>query len=206
MLAAQEGRIRNTSTTPLTVCFRKAKLSSFGRITNLPGSLAGGKALATTYFSNDMVATQSQNGVTNSFELDAMLRQRQRLQAGGLEGTEVFHYAGPSDSPSWTQRGSTWTRSIGGIGGELTAVQESGKEIELQLTNLHGDVSATAALSPTATELKATFRFDEFGNPTGGSAGRYGWLGGKQRRTELSSGVIQMGVRSYAPSLGAYRS
>lgn len=176
----------------------------FGRITSLPGALAGGKALSTEYFSNDMVATQSQNGVTNSFELDAMLRQRQRLQAGGLEGVEVFHYAGPGDSPSWTQRGSAWTRSIAGVGGELAAIQESGEEVELQLTNLHGDVTAKAALSPTATELKATLRFDEFGNPTGGSAGRFGWLGGKQRRTELPSGVIQMGVRSYVPAIGRF--
>ena len=179
---------------------------SYGRITNLPAEFAGGKALSTTYFSNDMVATQSQNGVTNTFQLDAALRQRQRLQAGGLEGTEVFHYAGPGDSPTWTQRGSTWTRSIAGIGGELAAIQESGKEVELQLTNLHGDVVATAALSPTVTELKGTFSFDEFGNPTGGSAGRYGWLGGKQRRTELASGVVQMGVRSYVPSLGRFLS
>ncbi len=178
----------------------------FGRITNLPAGLAGGKALATTYFSNDMVATQSQNGVTNTFQLDAMLRQRQRLQAGGLEGTEVFHYAGPGDSPTWTQRGSAWTRSIVGIGGELAAIRENGKEAQLQLTNLHGDVAATAALNPAVTELKGTFRFDEFGNPTGGSAGRFGWLGGKQRRTELSSGVIQMGARSYVSGLGRFLS
>jgi RHS repeat-associated protein len=177
---------------------------NFGRITSLPGTYAGGKTLETSYFANDLVATQSQGGVSNSYELDATLRYRSRLQAGGLEGLEVFHYAGASDSPTWTQRGSTWTRSIGGIGGELAAIQESGKEVELQLTNLHGDVSAIAALSPTATELKASFRFDEFGNPTGGSAGRFGWLGGKQRRTELSSGVIQMGVRSYIPQLGRF--
>jgi hypothetical protein len=177
---------------------------SQGRITNLPAGLAGGKALSTSYFANDMVATQTQNGVTNTFQLDATLRQRQRLQAGGLEGTEVFHYAGPGDSLAWTQRGSAWTRSIVGIGGELVGIQESGKEVELQLTNLHGDVSAVAALRPTATELKATFRFDEFGNPVGGSAGRFGWLGGKQRRTELPSGVIQMGARSYVPSLGRF--
>jgi RHS repeat-associated protein len=178
----------------------------FGRITSLPGAYAGGKTLTTTYFANDMVATQSQNGVTNTFQLDATLRQRQRLQAGGLEATEVFHYAGPGDSPAWTQRGTTWTRSIVGIGGELVAVQESGKEVQLQLTNLHGDVSATAALSPTVTALKATFSSDEFGNPTGGSAGRFGWLGGKQRRTELTSGVIQMGARSYVPSIGRFLS
>lgn len=176
----------------------------FGRITSLPAAYAGGKTLTTTYFSTDMVASQSQNGVTNTYQLDATLRQRQRLQAGGVAGTEIFHYAGPGDAPVWTERGSTWTRSIGGIGGELAAIQESGKEVELQLTNLHGDVSATAALSPTATELKSMLRFDEFGNPTGGSAGRFGWLGGKQRRTELPSGVIQMGARSYVPSLGRF--
>ncbi|HST69903.1 MAG TPA: RHS repeat-associated core domain-containing protein [Solirubrobacterales bacterium] len=179
---------------------------SFGRITNLPANLAGGSALATTYFSNDMTATQSQNGITNSYQLDATLRHRQRVQTGGLEGTEVFHYAGPGDSLSWTERGSTWTRSIGGIGGELAAIQESGKEVELQLTNLHGGVAATAALNPAAAELKETFRSDEFGVPTKGSAGRFGWLGGKQRRTELSSGVIQMGARSYVPAIGRFLS
>lgn len=178
----------------------------FGRITNLPGSLAGGKALSTTYFCNDMVATQSQNGVTNTFQLDATLRQRQRLQAGGLEGTEVFHYAGPGDAPTWTQRGSTWTRMITGIGGELAGIKENGKELELQLTNLHGDVVAKAALNLEVTSLKATFSNDEFGNPTSGSAGRFGWLGGKQRRTELASGVIQMGKRSYVPALGRFLS
>jgi RHS repeat-associated protein len=177
---------------------------SFGRITSLAATYAGGNTLTTSYFANDMVAGQSQNGVTNSFQLDASLRQRMRLQGGGVEGTEVFHYDGASDSPAWTELGSTWTRNIVGIGGELAAIQKSGKEVELQLTNLHGDVSATAALSPIVTELKMAPRFDEFGNPTGNSAGRYGWLGGNQRRTEFASGVIQMGARSYVPSLGRF--
>jgi RHS repeat-associated protein len=177
---------------------------SWGRITSLPAEFAGGKTLTTGYFSNDLVAVQSQGGISNMFQLDATLRQRQRLQGGGLEGTEVFHYDGPSDSPAWTVRGPTWTRNITGLGGELAAVQESGKEIMLQLTDLHGDVSATAALSPEVTSLKGTFSYDEFGNPITGSAGRFGWLGGKQRRTELASGVIQMGKRSYVPALGRF--
>lgn len=177
---------------------------NFGRITGLPAGYAGGKTLTTSYFSNDMVASQSQGGVSNTFTLDASQRQRSRLQAGGLEGTEVFHYDSPGDSPAWTERGSAWTRNITGIGGELAAVQESGKEVTLQLTNLHGDASATAAVNPEATSLKGTSSYDEFGNPISGSAGRFGWLGGKQRRTELSSGVIQMGVRSYVPALGRF--
>jgi RHS repeat-associated protein len=178
---------------------------SFGRITALPGTYAGGSTLSTSYFSNDMVASQSQGGITNTFQLDAALRQRQRLQGGaGLEGTEIFHYAGASDSPAWTQRGATWTRNIAGIGGELAAVQENGGEATLQLTNLHGDVVATAASDSWVNALKKTFNYDEFGNPTSGTAGRYGWLGGKQRRTELPSGVIQMGARSYVPEIGRF--
>jgi RHS repeat-associated protein len=178
---------------------------NFGRITSLPAADAGGKTLTTSYFSNDMVASQSQNGVTNTFELDASLRQRQRVQTGGgIEGTEVFHYDGGSESPAWTERGTTWTRNIAGIGGELVAVQDSAKGTTLQLTDLHGNVVATASPSSTETKLLATFRFDEFGNPKAGEAGRYGWLGGKQRRTELPSGVIQMGARSYVPALGRF--
>jgi RHS repeat-associated protein len=180
---------------------------NFGRITTLPASDAGGKSLTTSYFATDMVATQAQNGITNSFELDASLRQRSRLQGGGgLEGNEIFHYGTAADSPAWTQRGSVWTRNIGGIEGELVALQESGKEITLPLMNLHGDVVATAAIDPAATALKGTFSYDEFGNPTSGSAGRFGWLGGMQRQTELSSGVVQMGARSYVPSIGRFLS
>jgi RHS repeat-associated protein len=178
---------------------------AFGRITSLPAGDAGGHALTTSYYSTDMVATQAQNGITNSYELDATGRQRARLQGGGgLEGTEVFHYDGPSDGVAWTERGTTWTRDITGIGGELAAIQESGGGVTFQLTDLHGDVVAAAESSPTATKLKATYRFDEFGEPESGSAGRFGWLGGKSRRTELSSGVIQMGARSYIPQLGRF--
>jgi RHS repeat-associated protein len=177
---------------------------SFGRITALPSQYAGGSALTTSYYGNEMVAGQSQGAVTNTLQLDSELRQRQRVQMGGsLEGAEVFHYAGPSDSPAWTERGSSWTRYIGGMGG-IGAIQENGKEAVLQLADLHGDIVATASLSKSATEPTATFQFDEFGNPTKGSAGRFGWLGGKQRRTELPSGVIQMGVRSYVPTIGRF--
>jgi RHS repeat-associated protein len=178
----------------------------FGRITSLPAVDAGGKALTTTYYGTDMVASQTRGSITNSYELDASLRQRSRLQGGGgLEGVEAFHYDSSSDAVAWSERGTTWIRDITGIGGELAAVQESGPAgVTLELTDLHGDVVATAEPNSTATKLKATFRYDEFGSPISGSAGRFGWLGGKTRPTELASGVIQMGVRSYVPSLGRF--
>jgi RHS repeat-associated protein len=182
---------------------------SFGRITSLPAEFAGGKAsekpLETRYFANNMVAKQTQNGVSNTFQLDSTGRQRQREQVGGVAGVEVFHSDGPGDSPSWTALGSTWSRNVAGIGGELAAVQESNGTTTFKITDLHGDVVASASSSPIATALLAEYRFDEFGDPEGsGSAGRFGWLGGKSRRTELQSGVIQMGARSYIPQLGRF--
>jgi RHS repeat-associated protein len=182
------------------------KYDSFGRITSLPGKYAGGSKLETSFYSNEMVASQSQGGLTNSYQLDSTGRPRQVVQTGTKTGTEVFHYAMASDSTAWTERSGTWTRNIGGIGGGLAAIQPSSGEISLQLTNLHGDVVATASLSSTGKGPTAKFEFDEFGNPKSGSAGRFGWLGGSKRRTELSSGVIQMGVRSYVPALGRFLS
>ncbi|HET7120213.1 MAG TPA: RHS repeat-associated core domain-containing protein [Solirubrobacterales bacterium] len=180
---------------------------NFGRITSLPAADAGGNGLTSSYFATNMVAVQSQGGVTNTFGIDASGRQRSRLQGGaGLEGTEVFHYDNPGDSPGWTERGSAWTRNIVGIGGELAAVQENGKEITLPLTNPHGDVVATAGINPEVTSLKGTFAYDEFGNPISGTGARFGWLGGIQRRTELPSGIIQMGARSYVPAIGRFLS
>jgi len=178
---------------------------NFGRITSLPAVDTGGKVLSTGYFSNDMVALQTQNGITNTYQLDGGGRQRQRLQGGGgLEGSEVFHYSDQSDSPSWTVRGASWSRNIKGIVGELVAIQDSSAGTSLQLSNLHGDIIATASTSPTVTKLTNTFQFDEYGDPVQGSAGRYGWLGSKLRRTELPSGVIQMGARSYVPQIGRF--
>jgi RHS repeat-associated protein len=177
---------------------------SFGRVTSLPAKDAGGSTLTTSFFSNNMVATQSQAGLTNSYQLDSAGRPREVKETGSKELTEVFHYAGGSDTPAWTVRGSAWTRYIGGIGGELAAVQDSATGVSLQLTDLHGNIVATASLSPTATEPTARFEFDEFGNPKSGTAGRFGWLGSKQRRTELPSGVIQMGARSYVPAMGRF--
>jgi RHS repeat-associated protein len=179
---------------------------SFSRIWKLPAKFAGGSMLETTYYNNDMVASQSQAGLTNSYQLDATGRVRQVTQTGTKTGTEIFHYSMASDSTAWTDRGSTWSRNIPGIGSGLAAIQESSGTTSLQLTNLHGDVVATASLSLSAKEPTAKFEFDEFGNPVKGSAGRYGWMGKAARRTELSSGIIQMGVRSYVPALGRFLS
>ena len=178
---------------------------SFGRITKLPGKYAGGGTLETSFFTNNMVASQTQSGVTNTYELDALGRQRQRIQTGGIKGTEIFHYDGPSDSVAWTEREGTWGRNIAGIGGGMIGIQSS-TETTLQLADMHGDIVATAGIGTGITGFSKTFQYDEFGNPKQSETPRYGWLGKGGRRTELASGVIQMGVRSYVPALGRFLS
>jgi RHS repeat-associated protein len=102
--------------------------------------------------------------------------------------------------------GSTWSRNVTGLGGELAAVQESSGTITFRLTDLHGDVVASASSNPATTELLGRYRFTEFGEALSGTGGRFGWTGGKLRRTDQLSGVIQMGVRSYIPYLGRFLS
>lgn len=187
-----------------------------GRITSLPGEYSGGGELETSYYVNDLTRSQTQDGITNTYNLDAALRQRERVRKGGSEeGTAIYHYATGSDSPAWTEElgegEPSWSRSIPALGGSLGALQKSNGEVTLQLANMHGDVVATAAVDPEATELLSAQTYDEFGNPVqgglspGGNA-EYGWLGIKSRRTQLPSGVIQMGVRSYVPALGRFLS
>jgi RHS repeat-associated protein len=177
---------------------------SLGRIMSLPAAYSGGGTLSTTYYVNDQTRSQTQDGLTNTYELDAALRQRLDTQSGSKSGTKVYHYAGGSDTPAWTQEGSAWSRSISSLGGAIGAIQKSTGETALQLADMHGDVVATAPLSPTETKLLSTQQFDEFGNPKQSGGAQYGWLGSKGRRTELPSGVIQMGVRSYVPALGRF--
>lgn len=172
----------------------------------------------TSYYVNDLTRSQSQGGVSNTYELDSALRQRERVRVGGEEegpgaeeGTAIYHYVSGSDSPSWTEEGNAWSRSIPAMGGSLGALQQSSGEITFQIADMHGDTIATADDDPEATELLSTQQFDEYGNPKqsgfleGGSA-EYGWLGSEARRTQLPSGVVQMGARSYVPALGRFLS
>jgi RHS repeat-associated protein len=177
---------------------------NYGRITSLPGSYSGGGALTTSYYTNGLVKSQTQDGLTNTYELDSTLRQRLRTQSGTQTGTEVYHYCNGSDSPAWIDRGLSWARMVPGIDGGLAATQNSTGPKLLNLVNLHGDVIGFATLNQSATKPAITFEFDEFGNPKTTVATKWGWLGSKERRTEFPSGVIQMGVRSYVPAMGRF--
>jgi hypothetical protein len=70
---------------------------NYGRIASLPASFSGGGTLTSTYYVNDLIRSQTQDGLTNTYELDAALRQRQRTRSGTQTGVEIYHYAGGSD-------------------------------------------------------------------------------------------------------------
>jgi RHS repeat-associated protein len=64
--------------------------------------------------------------------------------------------------------------------------------------------SPKAYLSETATGLASKADTSEFGVPTVTAPAQYSWLGASELPTELPSGVITMGARSYVPQIGRF--
>jgi RHS repeat-associated protein len=182
--------------------------NTFGDITSLPAEDAGGKEasenLTSTYYVDGQLQSQKQGGQTLGYNLDPEDRTRELVETGKTSADIINHYSGPGDNPVWTSNLTEWTRNIPGVTGSLSAIQNSGAAPVLQLTNLQGDIIATASLSETATELTSKTDTSEYGVPTTTTPPKYSWLGALQLPTELSSGIVTMGVRSYVPQLGRY--
>jgi RHS repeat-associated protein len=180
------------------------KYSEFGNITNVPASDAGGSELTSTFYTDNQLASETQNGQTIGYNLDPAGRTRETVMTGKRAETVVSHYAGPGSAPAWTVNTSgETTRNIGSIGG-FAAVQYGTETPVLQLSNLHGDVIATAADNETETKLLSTADTSEYGVPTTSAPPKYSWLGAAEIPTELPSGVLDMGARSYVPQLGRF--
>ena len=177
----------------------------FGNTTALPAGDAGGSELTSSYYVDDLLASQTQAGETLGYKLDPAGRALETVATGTKASAVVSHYDDPGQQPAWTEGSSgEWTREITGIDGELVAVQNDGEAPVLQLANLHHDVIATAYLSSTATALAAKADTSEYGVPTVSLPPKYSWLGADEIPTELPSGVLAMGVRSYVPQLGRF--
>ncbi len=176
----------------------------FGNVIALPGGYAGGKPLSSTYYADDSAASLSQDGVTIEYMLDPVGREREAITLGGEAEFElVSHFSGDSDSPAWTEDGSGgWTRYVGGMGG-LAAIQSSTEGIDLQISDLGGNIVATA---PTveAEGLDFLGEATEYGEPKVATPATYSWLGAAQRPVELDSGVVNMGARTYVPDIGRF--
>jgi RHS repeat-associated protein len=183
--------------------------NTFGNITALPATDVGGKEaseeLTSEYYVDDQLQSQKQNHQTLGYTLDPAGRTLETIATGEKTSDVTDHYAGPGESPAWTANTSgEWTRNIPGINGSLAAIQNNGESPVLQLANLHGDIIATAYLSETATGLASKADTSEYGVPAVSAPPKYSWLGAIELPTELPSGVIAMGARSYVPQLGRF--
>jgi len=186
-----------------------------GRVTTMPGS--GGAPVVLGYYANDLVSSQVTAGATRSWVLDAAGRfsSVSTLVAGAsAPSVATNHYDSDTDSPAWVQESAgagNVTRYVSGVDGDLAVSTTATGSRVLQLVDLHGDVTTTIPIADGATVASfaalATYTSDEYGNPTTSStAGRYEWLGAKQRPVDSLSGLILMGVRLYSPVVGRFLS
>jgi RHS repeat-associated protein len=184
---------------------------SLGRTTTIPAadtSVPAGGNLTATYHVNDLVRTLTQGTRTTTYTLDVNA-ERVRSWTDNVTGTTVTktnHYTGDSDSPAWTDEGSSIsTRVSAGLAGVAAITIVSGTTAtDWQIANLHGDLVAT--IHTTDIALTATNEATEYGQMRDNAdiGIRYAWLGTKQRAADTPTGVTLMGVRVYNPALGRF--
>ncbi len=172
----------------------------YGNVTKLPAADAEGHELTSSYYVDNAVATQTQNGVTNEYELDPEGRTRE-LISGSTKTIE--HYDGEGEAVAWSESSEKWVRNIAGIDGTLLATQTNGETPVLQLHDLQGDVVATIGDKAGETKLLSTYNGSEFGVPKAGKAPpKFAYLGSLGIESSFSSGVITYGATSYVPEIG----
>lgn len=188
---------------------------AFGRTLTVPtgdavgiGAHSGSTGTMTIgYFSNDMVASQSQGSANLTFGIDPDLNRIVTTSDGSTITTN--HYVNDTDSPTWSSTsGTQWTRNAIGPDGNLAASIDQSGTVTLELTNLHGDVVATAADSASDPSYATYSESTEYGAPRVAASAytTYGWEGAKQRSSNALGGVTLMGDRLYNPATGRFLS
>ncbi|MFG3125592.1 DNRLRE domain-containing protein [Streptomyces sp. NPDC048201] len=180
---------------------------AFGRTTTQASGATVG------YYADDLVRQQTSGTDRQTWTQDAVGRLASwttESSGGGTwtqTGTRTNHYGADGDSPSWTAEDSsgTITRDIRGIDGELDATTDASGSAVLQLSDVHGSVTAQIPLDTARPAVAQSY--DEYGNPEGDTtAARYGWLGAAQRSADSVTEAVLMGVRLYDPTAGRFLS
>jgi RHS repeat-associated protein len=157
-----------------------------GRITSAPVRGSPGARVANAYYPNDLIASQTIDGVARqSWTLDPLQRfntftsESWAVGGSGTAGwqqavTKTNHYDSDSDSPAWIAEDASLpgevTRYVDGLDGNLALQTGKIGARVLQLVDLHGDVMTTLPIRDgqstadwTALRHQAA---DEFGNAT----------------------------------------
>jgi RHS repeat-associated protein len=69
------------------------------------------------------------------------------------------------------------------------------------LPDAHGDITT---LADAEGEVASRQAYDPWGTQLSGPALEMGYLGAQQRRSDPSTGLVQMGIRPYSPALGSF--
>ncbi len=177
-------------------------------------------AIGLQYFFNDLIHTQTQGSNTRTYILDAANRLGSWTDATASTSTAVVnHYDNNGDSPAWTQTtpsggGGSWTRMVASPAGELGLIATGATGVgtattaAVQIINPHGDVFTTIpdTTNAAASTVTAANDTDEYGNTLAGGGLAYGWIGGKNRITDPTTGLVQMGIRVFNPVTGTFGS
>jgi YD repeat-containing protein len=180
---------------------------TFGNTSKLPASDTGTEhELTNTYYVDNQLETQTQNGETLIYTYDPAGRTLATHQSKP-NTTVIDHYGNTSGAVTWTSEGaSVWTRNITGLDGALTATQTSTGAITLELHDLNGNIIGTAGTSEAETKLQTSYNSTEFGVPQPGTTPpKYAWQGANGLVSEAalgSGGVVNPGGDSYIPLIG----
>jgi RHS repeat-associated protein len=176
---------------------------TLGDITATPSTDAGSNgALSATYYANSMLASQTQNGATITWQLDPTEQRFASFTQNGV--TYTNHYSDGTSKVTWVSGSDgSWARYTTDFNGMLAA-QATASGVTLELPDLHGDVLATASASPSSTGPASTEVYNEFGVPETGATGTYQWLGGAEISAAALGGQLLMGARAYNPNTGRF--
>lgn len=132
-----------------------------------------------------------------TYSYDALGRRSERTQAAA---TQTAHYGDLSDRAILdTDSGGIYQSFVAGPVGLVES--EVGSDVEFALPDAHGDITT---LTDDVGAVASRQDHDPWGAQLSGPALEMGWLGAQQRRLDPDAGLVQMGVRGYAPRLGRF--
>jgi RHS repeat-associated protein len=137
---------------------------------------------------------------TTSYAYDALERLSER-KAGAT--TQVVHYGDLTDAPTYDANGEgkTTTSYVAGPRGLLE--ERSAEATSYPLADAHGDITA---ITGSTGSVESRQSYDPWGAQLSGPSQEMGFLGAQERRADPTTGLIQMGARSYSTELGSFLS
>ena len=131
------------------------------------------------------------------YAYDAFGRQVLRDDGSTIRPT---HYGDLSDRPILDTYAEGKPTMSYVQGPEGLVEQRSGEATSFPLRDAHGDITT---LANDEGEVASRQTYDPWGEQLSGPSLEMGWLGAQQRRGDFATGLIQMGVRPYDPTLGS---